>query len=137
MDTDRTPDRGSLVEVAVVLVIIQGAILVVGAIEAMVFASFVGPGGIASILLTVVAAGLTLGTACGLARHRRLARRWALVAETWVLLVAGLDTALSFAVVGTAPGPVLVLSRVVIPLAVIALLRRPIVRAAFVPGGVA
>ncbi len=135
MDTHRTSDHGSLVEVAVVLVFIQGAILVVGAVEAMVFASFVGPGGIASILLAVVAAGLTLGTAWGLARHRRLARRWALVAETGVILVAGLDTALSFAIAGTGPGVVLVLSRIVIPIVVIGLLRRPVVRAAFVTGG--
>ncbi len=137
MELQRTPDRAGLVEVAVVLILIQGAILVVGTVEALVFAPFVGPGGIASIALTAAAAIVTLATAWALRRHRRLARRWTLVAEAGVLVVASIDATLSFALAGTGPGLVLIMSRIVIPIVVVGLLRRPVVRSGFVAGGVA
>ena len=132
MDTATLPrDRLDLIAVCRLLVFLQGAILVASAIETLVFLSFVGPTGIGALILTGLAAGLTLLAAWGLGRRSRTARRWTLVAETGVLLLAVADIGLALFLAGGDVAPTTLVTRIVIPLAVIWILRRGDVRAAY------
>ncbi len=122
--------RLDLVGVIRSLVFLQGAILVTSTVEASVFLSFVGSSGLGAVLLTGVAATLTLLAAAGIGRRSRRARRWTLVAETGVLLLAAVDVALAAILGGQMPVTTFAV-RVVIPVVVIVLLRRADVRVAF------
>ncbi len=118
------PLRADLMEVAHVLVLIQGAVLVAGTLEAVVFLSFAGAAGGISLALTAGAAMLTLATAAGLARGSRPARWWTLLAESGVLAVGIVDLVLALLMTGEALAPVPLLGGLVVPAAVIAILRR-------------
>lgn len=118
------PLRADLMEVAHVLVLIQGAVLVAGTLEAVVFLTFAGAAGGISLALTAGAAMLTLATAAGLARGSRPARRWTLLAESGVLAVGIVDLVLALLMTGEALAPVPLLGGLVVPAAVIAILRR-------------
>lgn len=131
MNSTTYPDRG-LVDVVVVLVGLQAAILVVSTLEALAAASFLGPAAAGPALLTAGAAVITAVTAYGLGRRSRWARRWALIAEGAVLAVALLDVVALPMLTGGDAALVSILSRVVAPVVVITLLRRPPVRAAFI-----
>ena len=134
MDTHtRSRDPLDLIGVIRLLVFVQGAILVAGTIEAIVFLSFIGPSGAGAVLLTAAAAMLTLLAAAGIGRHSRKARRWTLLAETGVLVLAGADVVLALFLAGGAVTPATLVLRVALPLSVIVLLRRRDVRAAFAP----
>jgi len=123
--------RGIL-ELARVVVLLQGAILVATTLEALVWAGFFGPTAGPSIVLSGGAAALTLAAAWALGRPAgrlvRLARRWTLIAETGVIAVALIDLGLAFAIAGAPFGLVPALTRLAIPVAVIVLLSRPTVR---------
>ena len=77
-----------------------------------------------SLVLTTGAAILTLATAAGLARGSFRARRWTLIAESGVVLVTVVDLALALLMTGEPLGPVSLLTGLVVPIMVIALLRR-------------
>ena len=119
---------------ASVLVLLQGAIFVATTFEAVMWASFFGPTVGPSVVLSGGAAALTLTAAWALGRPAgllaRLARRWTLIAEAGVILLALVDLGLAVAIAGAPFGLVPALTRLAIPGAVIVLLRRPIVRTA-------
>jgi hypothetical protein len=122
--TARPPiDRPDLVEVAHLLVLLQGAILVDRSIEAVFFLAFTGAAAAVSLGLTAAAATLTLATAAGLARGSRRARRWTLIAEAGVVAVTVVDLVLALVMTGEPIGPVELLVGLVVPVAVIVLLR--------------
>ncbi len=137
MEPSEPTERSGLIEVACVFLTLQGAILIAATIEALVVAAVVGPSGSASIALTGAAAALALVCAWGLGRHRRRARRLVLVGEAGVLAIGLVDVALTLIVGGVGLGLVMILTRIVVPLVVIGLLRRPTARGAFLAGGVA
>ncbi len=116
-------DRPDLVEVAHLLVLVQGAILVARTIEAVFFLAFTGPAAAVSLGLTAAAAVLTLATVAGLARGSRRARRWTLVAEVGVVAVTVVDLLLALVMTGEPLGPVELLVGLALPAAVIVLLR--------------
>ena len=116
--------RPDLMEVAHILVLVQGAILVASTVEAVFFLAFAGAAAGVSLALTAGAAVLTLATAAGLARGSRRARRWTLLAESGVLAFGLLDLVLALLMTGEAPPPVPLLAGLVVPAGVIAILRR-------------
>lgn len=122
--TSTTSTRTDLREVVHVLVLVQGAILVARTIEAVFFLAFAGMAAVVSLGLTAAAAVLTMVTAGALARGSRRARRWTLVAESAVIAVGVVDLLLVLAMTGGLPGPVGLLVSLVLPGAVIVLLRR-------------
>jgi hypothetical protein len=122
---------GDLVEVVRVLVLMQGAILVATTIEAALFSVAFGPAAGPAVLLTGGAAVLTLATSRGLGRRRRWARRLTVGAECAVLAGALLELALSLLLAGAAFGVVPTLTRLVVPIIVIVLLREPVARESF------
>jgi len=118
-------DRGDdLLDVVRVLLLVQGGVLLATTVEALIWSiAFAGAAG-PSFLVTAAMAGALL-----LARARvRVDRRWThrLVYIVEGVLVASLavDTALALVIVGAVPPAVAVLTRFVLPIAVIALLRR-------------
>jgi hypothetical protein len=120
----RTDARTDAWAVAHILVLVQGAILVAGTLEAIVFLAFVGPASVVSLGLTAAAAILTLATAGALARGSPRARRWTLVAETGVVVIGVIDLVLALLMTGEPLGPVALLGGIVVPVSVIAILRR-------------
>ena len=134
MTTDTTSparESGDLSGVAATLVFVQAAILATAIIETWVFASFVGPGALAALVVTASGAVLALACAWGLGRDRRWARRTTLALEGAIVAVAALDVIVVPLVVGAGLTLVPFLTRIVVPLAVIAILRRPVVRVRF------
>lgn len=123
--------RDDLAAVVHILVLVQAAIGVALAIEAAIFLSFTGAAAIPIALGGAVAALAMLVVAGGLGRRARWARRLALIGESAVLLLALADTVLALLTGTILPPPMAVLTRVVLPLAVILLLRRRSVRLAF------
>lgn len=128
-------DRDGLVGVAATLLLIQGAILVTGVIEAWIFASFVGSTAVAAAVLTAAGATLVLTCAWGLGRARAWARRATLIAEGAIFAIALLDVVAAPILVGAGVSLVPFLTRLVLPLAVISILRRPAVRVSFAVAG--
>ncbi len=127
------PPDGGLTDVAVVLVGIQSAILLTSALEAAVSATFLGPTAIGPVALSGAAAAITAGSAVALGRRSRRARKWTLVAEGAVVAIALVDVVALPLLTGSASTLVAILTRLVVPLAVVGLLRRRPVRAAFAP----
>ena len=120
-----SPIEGTgLLAVAHILVLVQGAILVAATLEGVVFLGAVGQASSLSLALTAGAAILTLATAGGLARGSGRARRWTLIAESAVILVGLVDVLLAILMTGEPIGPVGLLTGLVIPAAVITILRR-------------
>ncbi len=131
MNSSTLHDRFDLVEVVWILVFMQGTILIASTLEAFLFLAAFGPAATPSALLTGAAAVLTLVTAAGVGRRARWARRWTLPAEAGVFLGGSIDLALALLLTGAPLGLVPVITRLVVPVAVIKLLRRPSVKAAF------
>lgn len=116
--------RTEFTDVAHILVLLQGAILVARTGEAALFLAVTGTSALASLGLTAGAAVLTLATAAGLARGSVRARRWTLIAEAGVLSIGTVDLALALVMTGEPLGPVGLLVELAVPAAVIVLLRR-------------
>lgn len=116
--------RTDRLAVAHILVLIQGAILVASTLESVVFLAFAGPASRVSLGLTGSAAVLTLAAAAALARGSGRARRWTLAAESGIVVVTLVDLALALLMTGEPLGPVALLAGLVVPVAVIAILRR-------------
>jgi hypothetical protein len=116
--------RTDRLAVAHVLVHVQGAVLVTSTIEATVFLAFAGPASRMSLALTAGAAVLTMVTAAALGGGSGRARRWTLVAESGVVVVTLVDLVLAMLMTGELLGPVALLAGLVVPVGVIAILRR-------------
>ena len=117
--------RTDLFEVAHILVLIQGAILVAATVEAVFFLlAFAGSASQVSLAVTGAAAILTLACAGGLAHGSRRARRWTVIAESVVLAVGVINLVLALLLTGEPLGPVPLLAGIVVPASVIAILRQ-------------
>lgn len=124
MDARRAPDRDGLVEIVRVLVLMQGAMLVASTIQAAFFASNFPQAGRGAVVLTGLATIATFAALWGLGRGAGWARRLTYAGEAFVLAGAIVDELLALGLSGAPLGLVATLTRVVVPVAVIVLLRR-------------
>ena len=115
---------GDLLEVARVLLLVQGAALLATTVEALIWGlAFAGSGGV-PFLMSGVAAAVILVARVRLRADRQWSRRLVYVVEGFTLATFAIDSALSIALTGAIPPAVAILTRLVLPIAVIALLRR-------------
>jgi hypothetical protein len=128
-ETDLT-DGGSI-SVARILLLVQGAIATVTVVEAAVFGTAFGAPLSAALLFTGVGAGITLWLAAAVVRRSRRARKVALIFQGFWLAFAAIDVLLAGFLVQRSLELVPMLSRVVLPVAIIALLEQRSVRAWF------
>jgi hypothetical protein len=113
-----------LLDVARVLLLVQGSILVATTIEALLWSFvFAGAPG-ASVWLSGAAATTILVARARLRADRRRTRRIVYGIEVVILLSLAIDTALAVALAGALPPLVALLTQLVLPLSVIHLLRR-------------
>jgi hypothetical protein len=123
METTRRP-TDELLDVARVLLLVQGAVLVATTIEAL-FWTLVFPGAAGTrFLMTGVTALLVLVAGARLRSDRSRTRRIVYVVETVVLVNLVIDLALAVVITGAVPPIVALLTRFVLPLSVIGLLRQ-------------
>jgi hypothetical protein len=122
MDTQRQA-ADDLLDVTRVLLLLQGSIQVATTIEALVW-SFGFAGASGGILLSALAAVAILGARARLRADRRRPRRLLYVVEGLTLAFAAVDVALALVLTHSLPPVVALLTQVVLPIAVITLLRR-------------
>jgi len=130
MDDIKHSDEGPL-QVASILLFMQGALAVTLAVEAVGSAIVFGGASAISALLSVVGAVVTLMLVSKLRRGRRSARRWVMSLQVGWVVFALVDLGLALALAGRGLTPVGFLVRIVLPVSIFWLLRRPVVRAAF------
>ena len=124
MDQDRRP-ADDLLEVARVVLLLQGSILVATTIEALIWrATFAAAGG--AVLISGMAAAATLVARIHLQAGRRWPRRLIYVVEGVTLALFTVDIALALALTHALPPIVALLTQLVLPISVITLLRRSV-----------
>lgn len=135
MDMNRQPADESL-DVARALLFFQGAILVATTIEALIWAAiFPGANG-APALLSGVSAIAILIARSRLRSDRRWSRRLVYAVQGFILGALAIDMILAIAIAHSLPPLVQLLTQLVLPIAVVALLRRSSrVRTTVVLGG--
>ncbi|MGI9528235.1 MAG: hypothetical protein ACR2NG_00860 [Acidimicrobiia bacterium] len=124
MNTPTPSVQQSWIEILWALVILQGGILVLSTLEALFVNALFGFSVVMILILTAAGAVLTLRTARGLRLRERWARRVTLVAEWFVLVTGLLEVAATILLPGASTGIVPILTRIVIPVAVLIFLRR-------------
>jgi hypothetical protein len=138
METTRRPGD-DLLDVARALLLLQGAILVATTIEALVWSAFFpGAGGSPALMSGAAAVVIFVGRA-RLRADRRWARRLVYFVEGLILLTAAINVAIGLALAHALPPMVALLTQVVLPIVITALLRRSGRRppkAAAISGGV-
>lgn len=113
-----------LIDLARVLLVFQGAILVATTIEALLWAAvFPGAAGAPALLSAATAMTILVGRA-RLRTERRWSRRLLYVVQGVILGVQAIDVVLSLILAGALPPLVALLTQLVLPIAVIAVLRR-------------
>ena len=123
MDIDRRP-ADDLLDVARVLLLVQGAILVATTIESFVWGlAFAGASGV-PVLLSGGAAVLILVARARLQAGRSWSRRFVYAVEGFTLGFLALDLVLAVVLTGTPPPAVALLTRFVLPVSVIFLIRQ-------------
>lgn len=122
MDTTRRP-RDDLLDVLRVLLLLQGSILVVATVEAAIFGAAFGNGG-ASVLLSAAAATAILVARARMRADRRWPRRLVYIVEGITLVTLAIDTVLALAITRALPPALALLTRLVLPVVVVALLGR-------------
>ncbi len=122
--------REDLAEVASLLLFLQGAVAVSLAAET-VGGGLLAGGGWPGALLSVAGAAATFALARGARRGRLRSLRWARRFQYGWILTGAFDMGLSVVLAGIGPAPVPVLTRIVLPVSIIVVLRR--LRAASVP----
>ena len=123
MDANHRP-TDDLLDVARALLFLQGAILVATTIEALVWAA-VFPGASGSpALMTAASALVILVGRIRLRADRRRTRRLIYMVEGFILLTAAVDIVIALLLSGALPPMVALLTQVVLPIALIVLLRR-------------
>jgi hypothetical protein len=122
------------VEVAALLLFVQGAIAVALAFEAVGAAIIFGGASGISALLTVVGAVATLVLVARLRKRRASTRRWVMALQVGWVVLATVDLGLALALAGRGLTPTGFLVRMVLPGAIFWLLRRPAARAEFRDG---
>lgn len=123
MDTTKRP-ADELLEVLRVLLLVQGAVLVATTIEAMIWSLAFPGAAVTSVLLSGAAALSVLLARTRLRPGRSRSRRVLYIVEVITLVSFAIDLALGVIVTGAVPPLVAILTRFVLPLSVIALLRR-------------
>lgn len=113
------------------LLLIQGGIAVMSTLEALLVGATFGVMLAPIILLTAGAAFLTLMAARGVVRRSPRARKTAIWLEGLVLVFAAIDLFLAIVLAKRGLELVPVLTRIVLPIVIIRLLRRRQVRAEF------
>ena len=133
METTHSPPAmdTSVLGVVRILLLIQGGIAVLSTLEVAVAGWALGPAVGPLVILNLLAAILTLGAARGVARRSRRSRRLAVSLEGIVLAFALIDLALALLLAQRSLELVPVLTRIVLPVTVIRLLRRREIRAEF------
>lgn len=122
MDTTRTQDAGPL-DIARALLLVQGAILAAATIEAAIFGLAFGNGG-GAVLMSGAAAFALLLARARLGADRPWTYRVVYVVEGITLATLAIDTVIASLIAGAIPPAVAVLTRLVVPAAVLALLHR-------------
>jgi hypothetical protein len=123
VDTTRRPGD-DLLDVARVLLLLQGAILVATTIDALMWAGiFPGASGWPA-LISGLSATLVLVGRSRLRADRRWARRLVDLVEGLILFTGAVDVAIGLALAHALPPLVALLTQVVLPIGVTALLRR-------------
>jgi hypothetical protein len=118
------PHNEDLLDVARVLLLVQGAILVATTIEALLWSFvFAGAAG-APVWFSGAAATIILVARVRLRADRRRTRRAVYAVETVILVSLAIDTALAIALAGALPPVVALLTQLLLPVSVILLLRR-------------
>lgn len=117
-------NQQSWLEILWALVLLQGGILVLSSVESLFVNALFGFSLIGVLVLTVGGAIVTLRAARGLRLRKRWARRVTLVAEWFVLTIGVLEVGASIAIPGASAGLVPIITRIVVPIAVLVLLRR-------------
>jgi hypothetical protein len=130
MDNQR-PDPNDLLDVARVLLLLQGAILVATTIEAAIF-GLAFPGGGGTVLVSGVTAAALLVARARLRTDRRRSRRIVYIVEANKVVPFVVDIGLALVLADALPPAVAILTQLVLPLSVITLLRRS-ARAATAP----
>ena len=140
MDTTRRP-ADELLEVARALLLLQGSILVATTIESL-FWGVVFPGAGGAVLMSVASAVAILVARARLRADRTWARRLVYAVEVLMLVVIAVDIVLATALTHALPPVVALLTQLVLPISVVAILRRsarataaPITSAVAVVGG--
>lgn len=123
MDTSRRP-ADDLLDLARVLLLLQGAILVATTIEAAIWGMAFAGAAAGPFLLSGAAAVLALVARVRLRGDRSWTRRLVYGVEGFTLAFLALDLALAIALTGTPPPAVALLTRFVLPVSVILLLRQ-------------
>ena len=123
MDTNRRP-ADEFLDVARVLLLVQGAILVATTIESLVWGmAFAGASGL-PVLLSGGAAVLIFVGRARVQAGRSRSRRFVYAVEGFTLAFFALDLLLAVVLIGAPPPAVAVLTRFVLPVSVIYLLRQ-------------
>ena len=123
METTRRP-ADDLLEVAKVLLLLQGALLVATTIEALVWAVFFPGANGSPALMSGATAVAILFARIRVRPDRRWSRRLVYFVEGVILLTAAIDLAIGLALSHALPPMVSLLTQIALPIAVIALLRR-------------
>ena len=110
-----------LVDIVWAIILIQGGITVLSLIEALVLSAIQGGALPPVAIITGAGAVLAFASARGLRRQRRWARRLTVVAESLVLVVGGINLAAA-AILNQQAGLMPVLTTVLAPAMVLALL---------------
>ena len=117
-------DLLDLLDVARALLLLQGAILIATTIEALVWAAvFPGASGSPVLMSGAAVVAILVGRA-RLGADRRWTRRLIYLVEGLILLTAAINVAIALALAHALPPMVALLTQVVVPVSVIALLRR-------------
>ena len=132
MTTHQTAAWGdSRVDTIQILVLIEAAIASVMAIEALAAVAFGGPAAAPIVVAALVAAGATLWMVRGIGRRSKKARKMAIWLQVGILVFAALDLVLAIIVAQRSLELVPLLTRVVLPVGVFTMLRKPEVRTEF------
>ena len=128
--TDEAPPD-SRVDVVRILLLIQGGIAVTSTIEVFLVGAFTGFFIAPLIVLTLLAATITLWASRGVRLRSRRARSVTLWAEGTILFFALVDLLLAIFLARRGLALVPTVTRIVLPIAIMRTLRRPRVKAEF------
>lgn len=123
MDMTRRP-ADDLLDLARVLLLLQGSILVATTIESLIWGLAFAGAAAAPLLLSGGAAVVILVARARLRADRRGIRRLVYGVEGFTVAFLGIDLVLAIALTGTPPPPVALLTRFVLPVSVIYLVRQ-------------
>lgn len=127
---DTSSRRSTLVDVAATLVFMQGALGVMSIVESGVAmaAGFAPP---TNLLLTAMLTIVLFALARGLRRRSSRSRTWTLRIEALLVIWATVDLAIALFLTQSGLGLVATVTRLIVPIAVFRMLRRPAVRIEF------